>query len=248
MATKVPNKELEATLVALMESSHEALDGLNFKLKSALNSLLSDFIIEVATLPEGAIYRAYILAEQLRMDVMTLIEPYLIQYEDMLEEASEEAINAVLGHISESNGITHVESMENSYEIARQAREKTMSIIVAMISQLTDQAYQLSQGGVTAGVLDNLTSTKDSLIYQLRRHFEALMSYTINNSISQTAEKNNYTHYYWQIRPELTRSGTCEVCKAHSKGGVDHDGVYTLEDVPTIPVHPHCVCILIPMF
>lgn len=248
MATKVPDKELEANLVALMVSSHEILDNLNFRLKAELNSLLSDYIIEVASLPEGAIYRIYGITEQLRMDIMTLIEPYLREYEQMVIEAHKEALEEVIGHVSESNALDSEGILSDALMVAQQAREKTVNILMVMISQLSDQAYQMSQQGVTAGSIDDLTSTKDSLIYQLRRHFEAFLSFTINDSISKGASSSGFTHYYWQIQPELTRSGTCEVCKAHSKGGVNHDGIYSLDDVPMIPVHPHCVCILIPMF
>lgn len=248
MATKKINQtELDANLVALMVSSHENLEGLNFRVQVELNSLLSDFIIEVSSLPEGATYKVYQLSEQLQMDVTILLEPFLREYENLVEEAYNDAVEGVVGQPEIKNGISTVRMMADPSILIQQAREKSVNILMVMLSQLSEQSLQASKSSISSNLIDDMTSTKDSLIYQLRRHFEAFLSFAINDGVSKAAAYQGFTHYYWQIQPELTRSGVCEVCKAHSVGGINRDGIYTLEDVPQIPVHPHCVCILIPL-
>lgn len=244
MALKI-NKELESTLIAIMVDTHKALDGLNARLKADLSVLLSDYILAVASIPQGASGQLDNLTTRLYGDIVDVLNPYLDEYEEMATEAHREALEAVVGQGSGTSGIMP-EEMEEFLSTIAEAREKTASIVVAMMQEISLTSKQMVNQ-TSPQLLDGLVKAKDSLNYQLRRHLEAFLSLSINQGVVQGSEEKGYKKWYWQIHPELTRSGTCPTCKKHSVGGANSDGVYTLEDLPMIPVHPHCVCVLIPV-
>lgn len=240
------NTDMERLLVAIMESDHEALGGLIIRLRAELNSLIADYILEVSSLGEYDVAKFNDLTDQLEGDIMVVLAPLLTEYIELAENAHREAVQAVLGQDFELSAITGVGLLDISGSID-QAREKTYSIIAAMISEIEGIASMGVKDGFKAKDIQLLTDKKDSLLYQLRRHFEAFLSLVVNQGVTQASPLKGYTRWYWQIHPELTRSGTCQVCRDYSHGGQNRDGVYTIFDLPMIPVHPHCVCVLIPV-
>lgn len=238
--------DIERELVQLMIDSHEALGGLNLRLRVELNSLLSDYILEVTSLSPNDVASFNILTQQLQDDISIVLAPLLSEYLSMAENAHDEALYTVLGHKYPSGDISIVGMTDTTASI-EQAKQTTYNIIAALASEISSMAYGGLVNGFTASLISDLSDKKDSLLYQVRRHFEAFLSLMINEGVIQSSRLEGYTRWYWQIHPELTRSGTCTTCKGYSTGGVNNDGIYSEEDLPMIPVHPHCVCVLIPV-
>lgn len=240
--------EIERQLVRLMTDSHEDLGGLTLRLKVELNNLLSDYILEVAELRENDIAGLNDLTEQLYGDISVVLAPLLNEYLTMAEKAHREAVEAIIGQNYSLEEMLSV-GMTDSTGSIEQAKQTTYNIIAALTSEISSIASRglTNKDGLTARDIRDLSDKKDSLLYQVRRHFEAFLSLMINEAVIQASPLVGVTRWFWQTHPELTRSGTCPTCKMHAQGGVDGDGIYTANDLPMIPVHPHCVCVIIPV-
>lgn len=240
------NTDMERLLVAIMESTHNTLGGLILRLRGELNSLIADYILDISSLKENDVAKLNDLTDQLENDIAVVLAPLMVEYLELTEKAHKEAVQAVLGQDFEITDISGIGLLDISGSI-EQARSKTYEILAAVISEIESIASMSVRDGVTAKDIQLLSDKKDSLLYQMRRHLEAFLSLAVNQGVTQASPLKGYTKWYWQIHPELTRSGTCQVCRDYSHGGQNRDGVYTVFDLPMIPVHPHCVCVLIPV-
>lgn len=240
--------EMERELVRLMTDYHNDLGGLTLRLKVELNNLLSDYILEVADLRENDIAGLNDLTEQLYGDISVVLAPLLNEYLNMAEKAHREAVKAIVGQNYSVEELLSV-GMTDSKGSIEQAKQTTYNIIAALTSEISSIVARglTNKDGLTAKDIRDLADKKDSLLYQVRRHFEAFLSLMINEAVLQASPLIGATMWYWQTHPELTRSGTCPTCKMHAQGGANGDGMYTSIDLPMIPVHPHCVCVLIPV-
>ena len=240
--------DIERKLVSLMIDYHDDLGGLILRLKVELNNLLSDYILEVAALKPNDVAQLNFLTQQLQDDISVVLAPLMTEYLGLTQEAHDRAVEAVIGQNDKLEELLSV-GMTDSAGSVEQAKQTTYNIIAALASEISSIALRglTDKNGITASTVRELTDKKDSLLYQVRRHFEAFLSLMINEGIIQSSPIMGYTQWYWQTHPELTRSGTCPTCKEHAQGGVNNDGIYSSHDLPMIPVHPHCVCVLIPV-
>lgn len=172
---------------------------------------------------------------------------YGVAFRDELTEAFTEVAERVVGHHLIGEGSVSVDITNAIQELIAEAYDYFFSILLPIIYELEGVATGTVILGESQGKLNHLEQLRDNLLYFLRRHVEAQASAVINLAVIESSKQYGVTLWKWSNRPELTVSGVCEHCKSLAHGGTKNEGIYTLETLPLLPVHPHCVCVVVPV-
>lgn len=185
------------------------------------------------------------------MDAKSTIENYTAMYGTAFKEeltiAFQEVAEKVVGHPSLGEGIVSVDMTNAIQELIEEAYDYFFTILTPILYELEGVSTRTVVLGESQGRLDHLQKLRDNLLYFLRRHVEAQASVIINLAVVEASEQHGITLWKWSNRPELTVSGVCEHCKSLAHGGLRNEGLYSLDTLPLLPVHPHCVCIVVPV-
>ncbi|WAX15544.1 hypothetical protein EG103P1_00080 [Enterococcus phage EG103P1] len=246
MARKMGKKKrqelLEAFLTDVMIDTQKDFADIIGRYSPQLEAVVDKIIIEA--MKESPDY-------MLIQDSKSLLEYYTSVYgtafKEELTKAFTEVAEKVVGHPSLGEGIASVDITNAIQEIIEEAYDYFFSILLPILYELEGVATGTVVLGESQGKLAHLEQLRDNLLYFLRRHIEAQASVIINLAVVEASKQYEITLWKWSNRPELTVSGVCEHCKSLAHGGIRNEGLYTLETLPLLPVHPHCVCIIVPV-
>lgn len=246
MARKMGKKKrqelLEAFLTDVMIDTQKDFADIIGRYSPQLEAVVDKIIIEA--MKESPDY-------MLIQDSKSLLEYYTSVYgtafKEELTKAFTEVAEKVVGHPSLGEGIASVDITNAIQEIIGEAYDYFFSILLPILYELEGVATGTVVLGESQGKLTHLEQLRDNLLYFLRRHVEAQASVIINLAVVEASKQYEITLWKWSNRPELTVSGVCEHCKSLAHGGIRNEGLYTLETLPLLPVHPHCVCIIVPV-
>lgn len=246
MARKMGKKKrqelLEAFLTDVMIDTQKEFSNIIGRYSPQLEAVLDKIIIEA--MKDSPNYMNIQDSKSL-LDYYTTI--YGVAFRDELTKAFREVADRVVGHPSLGEGIASVDMTNAIQELIEEAYDYFFSILLPILYELEGVATGTIVLGESQGKLDHLEQLRDNLLYFLRRHVEAQASTIINLAVVEASKQYEITLWKWSNRPELTVSGVCEHCKSLAHGGIRNEGLYTLETLPLLPVHPHCVCILVPV-
>lgn len=185
------------------------------------------------------------------LDARATLENYTAMYgtafKEELSKAFTEISEKVVGHASFGEGLPSVDMTNAIRETIEEAYAYFFSILLPIVYELEGVATGTVVLGESQGRLEHLAQLRDNLLYFLRRHVEAQASVIINLAVIEASKQHEITLWKWSNRPELTVSGVCGHCKSLAHGGLKNEGLYTLDSLPLLPVHPHCVCIVVPV-
>jgi hypothetical protein len=246
LSKKERQQALEDLLVGVMETTQKEYKAFIEDFSERLEGKLNEIII-LKTSQDQRITSNLIAYQRAIMELYELLEDYREEFRRLLQSTFADVFSQASGHTyydKVENTIEDTGTFQNNIEEAYDYFEEIFdSILVEMdaidSSSLSDKS--------TNELVATLASIRDRLVYFLRRHVEAQMSLIINLAIIEASRQLGTTYWKWCIRPELTASGTCERCRGISEGGIGDEGIYALEDLPLLPVHPHCVCVVIPV-
>ena len=252
MARKLGKKKrqelLDELLVELMKDTHNDylrfVEEYSIKLESKFN--------EVALLKASSTISIIVRNRQIAQatsELLTILYEYQEAFRTKLSDTMSVVMEEVLGqdylerviYTAEDNTAI-VGAIEGAYDYF----EEIFSPILLQLTML-DSTSMLSETQENE-LVATLITMRDRLSYELRRHVEAQMSLIVNLGIIEASkELYGISLWKWSNRPELTESGTCAHCKSLAEGGIGSEGIYTLETLPLLPVHPHCVCVVLPV-
>lgn len=71
------------------------------------------------------------------------------------------------------------------------------------------------------------------------RYVTERLARTETSRVQGQAQLNSFRKYGYKYVKWIAEPSACKVCASIA---ATNDGVYTLDDVPTKPVHPNCMC------
>lgn len=246
MARKLSKKKrqqhLEDSLVDIMMAEHEEylafIQDYSEKLTAAFNE---------AALLAGS---NDVSKEESREAITSLIQvlgDYRDTFKEMLVKTSQKASSGVLGQDYFERVVYIADEKDSIEKDIEEAYDYFEEIFISILLELEEINSGTTSIEAQDKLITNLVAMRERLVYFLRRHVEAQMSLIVNLAVIEASQQYGVELWKWNNRPELTESGTCDHCKSLAVGGLENEGIYTLETLPLLPVHPHCVCVVIPL-
>lgn len=246
MARKMGKKKrqelLEAFLTEVMIDTQKDFSQIVERFSPQLEAAVNRIIIQaVKEQPD------FMEVQDARDNLEYYTTTYGVAFKEELTKAFEEVAKRVVGQPLIGEGLSSVDMTNAIQELIEEAYDYFFSILLPILYELEGVATGTVVLGESQGKLDHLEQLRNNLLYFLRRHVEAQASAIINLAVIEASKQHGITLWQWSNRPELTVSGVCEHCKSLAHGGIKNDGVYTIETLPLLPVHPHCVCVVVPV-
>lgn len=247
MAFKKDKKQqlIEDALVAIMTANSEKYHRFTDSYTVLLDGFINELIVNLADPKLDAFAVLQVKQyEAIRKLQLTLLD-YQSEFEEMLLDSMRETLEETLRQVFPDKAIPS--ATENDF--LRETIAEAYDYFEELFLQLLIELEGVAVGNIpsTEDIVTTIQKLRDRLSYTLRRHIEAQMSAVINLAVIEASKQYGVKLWKWNIRPELTESGTCSDCRDLAEGGIGNEGLYTLATMPLLPRHPHCVCILIPV-
>lgn len=240
------NKEREELIISLMidlqNRADELADHYGELFEAEMNKLVSLLSIH------GGFWQYTPEGQRAVGAIKTRLEAIKTAYTEEAEEAlimAYEEIDERLGRSYDEEG-TFNEAKSMALQMASEAVAQmslTYSMRVSELVILMQILPAMEDPKATLGKIGHLGKQLRSF---MRKNFKTQLSTLVNTVLYNSFSANGVKKVLWETRPEATESGTCKECLGYASGGINRDGIYTLEDVPAIPAHDHCACVLIP--
>lgn len=235
-------QSLEDALVNVMIATTEDYRDFTYRLGLRVSEAVLRLSLLLMDENSSSIARNEAIAE-----LYSVLDDYREEFIQKLRETSEKALSDLSGQDYFGRVLYTAEqesTLENTLEEAYDYFEEIFIPIMFELVKLSNGSQEDRNDKALGATLAQLSN---NLEYFLRRHVEAQMSLIINLTVIGFSEPYGVELWKWNNRPELTESGTCDHCKSLANGGIRDEGIYTLDTLPLLPVHPHCVCIIIPL-
>lgn len=242
------NEELEELIISIMQASQDRVDELSEYYGSLLEAEFNKLVSLLTVHDRFWIYtpEGQVALNSIRRRLRDVYSRYEQDARNTLEEALEE-VTEIVGHFQNAEGEGYREEEENFSIVIDEALQNFLTVFNSLLSRMEMLLQTLPAQTEPDEAFKELMKLGRQSKSFLRNVLKTQLSTIINNSLFSTYITAGVEKLKWDTRPEATVSGTCNECLAYASGGLNNDGIYLVEDAPTMPAHNHCACVYLPV-